>query len=128
MKNSNREEKLHAPLELFSNFLTIFYDPNPKTNRDILSELLTIGSKEHPYPNDKLYSDTAARLCEAVRELLNGIIENGLTDKIVLSGSYKSETESFKYDYTKLNEFLSKEVIPRILLRDLHYFMEDLLI
>ena len=50
--NSNRETKSEIALELLGNFLTIFLDLDPKGNRDIISELLSFGFKEHPYPND----------------------------------------------------------------------------
>ncbi len=80
-KNSNQAEKFHVALQLFGEFIEPFKDPDPKTNREILSELLMVGFKERPYQDDKEYSDTAGRLSEAFRNLLNGILYNDL-DKI----------------------------------------------
>lgn len=123
VKKSNQEDKSHAALQLLSEFISNFNDPDPKINRDVLSELLTVGFRERPSQDDPNYSKTAGRLSEAVRELLNGIIDNGLDDKIGFSNSGQAESGSFLFDYSGLDSFFHQEVEPVSLAKgftDLH--------
>ncbi|MFC2112099.1 hypothetical protein ACFLTA_02430 [Bacteroidota bacterium] len=107
VKNSNQEEKSQAAMQLFREFISNFNDPDPGTNRQILSEILTAGLKHRPHPTDEEYSDIACRLSEAIRDLLNGWIDNGLDDQVRCPG--QAEEGSLKYDYSELDKFLSKE-------------------
>jgi len=102
---SNHEKKKDAALHLLSEFIESFNDPDPKTNREILSELLTIGLKGNPYPYDTDYSDIAVRLSEAIRSLLNGIIDEGLEGSIQFS--YSNLEEKVKL-LEKSNSLLEK--------------------
>lgn len=111
-KNSNQAEKFNVALQILGEFIESFKDPNPKTNQEILSELLTVGFRERPCQDDPDYSKLASRLSEAVRELLNGIIDLTLDDQIMFQGLGQSGSGSLKYDYSKLDKFLSIEKNP----------------
>ncbi len=108
VNNSNQEEKSQAALQLFREFISNLSDPDPVANRQILSELLTIGFKNRPHQDDEEYSDTAGRLSEALRDLLNGMIDNGLDDQVGDPGAGQAEPGSGNFfDLSGLDTFLA---------------------
>jgi hypothetical protein len=126
-KQSNQGEKLHKALFHFGEFIEVLKDPYIRTERMILSELMTVGYRCQlkKYPTDTTYQESAERLIEAFRELVNNIMDNGLDQvqfPIFEDGEYtpiRSQMD-LHYDYSKLDYFLA-HVLPD----DLRAFARD---
>ena len=117
--NSTREEKFHTALFLLGEFIDVLKDPDPGTNRIILSEILTLAQRGYSNQDDPNYSGSAKRLPEALRNLVNGILDNGL-DQVQFpqseTGEYpQSGASGLHIDNRQLDEFLNNSLPLEVL-------------
>lgn len=92
VNKSNQGEKFYKTLYYFGEFIEGLQEPNIKTNRGNLSEILTvgIGILLRRYYEDEEFCKNAEHLAEALRTFLNEIIDNGL-DQVNYPISFEGE-------------------------------------